>query len=86
MNFNEPVLFNESKAAALGYPEDCLPDELWAASPRDLHNANESDVFTYLWDEITAPENAAQIVKECRPYITLGDLFFVAKEKIADVA
>lgn len=86
MNFNEPVLFNESKAAALGYPEDRLPWELWAASPRDLHNANESDVFAYLWDEVREPENAAQVIKEGRPYVTLGDLFFVATGRVSAVA
>lgn len=86
MNFNEPVLFNESKAVALGYPEDLLPDLLWAASPRDLHNANESDVFAYLWDEVRDPENAAQVVKEGRPYVVIGDLFFVAKERLDEVS
>ena len=86
MHFNEPVLFNESKAVALGYPEDLLPDLLWAASPRDLHNANESDVFAYLWDEVRDPENAAQVVKERRPYVVIGDLFFVAKERLDEVS
>ena len=86
MNFNAPTLFNDHEIDAKNYPEDLLPDLLWAASPNDLRNATESDALSYQWDEVTDPEKIAHIVAEGRPHIVLGSLVFVGSELVRKAA
>lgn len=82
MYLNEPYLFDDTQAQKVGYPEDLLPEMLWGAAPSELHNAHESEVFNYLWEEVFDREKVAEIVAERRPYVDYGDMFFVATERL----
>lgn len=80
MNFNEPVVFCEKQCAATNYPEELIPDFLWAAAPRDLFNVHISDVLKYQWDEVTDPETIAETIREWRPFIIVGADFYAGKK------
>ncbi|MEE2001650.1 hypothetical protein QWY20_09315 [Alkalimonas sp. MEB108] len=86
MYFTDPYLFDDAKLAAANYPEELVPDMLWGASPNDLRNVSESDVFLYQWDELEDPIKAAEIVSQGLPHIVIGSLVFVGVKRVAKAA